>query len=312
MDADRFDAIARALTTGLHRRTLVAALGTTLAPLLGAPDATAHELAAKCKKLKGDKKKNCLKKAKKHKAQHASQGSPPTSTVSSSCGDGMRNGGETDVDCGGPCPPCADGKACIVQNDCQSRVCTNNLCRAPTCNDGVKNGNETDVDCGGGTCPDCAYGQSCAVDADCEVPQFGTSACCENICAECCDHTDCKFCDEFNQCTFSERVCENRTCRGCSSATAPATNWCALTTTAHGCGIVDPDRGTPCHCIRTVDGDRVCTWGSFDEAVCSGCTSDADCPSNHVCVNADGCCQVFDAGSPVPLPRTLCVYESCQ
>ena len=30
------------------------------------------------------------------------------------CTDGVKNGTETDVDCGGACSPCADGKACAV------------------------------------------------------------------------------------------------------------------------------------------------------------------------------------------------------
>ncbi len=55
-------------------------------------------------------------------------GAPPTPT----CDDGIQNGNETGVDCGGPdCAPCPE----------------------PTCDDGIQNGNETGVDCGG---PDCA------------------------------------------------------------------------------------------------------------------------------------------------------------
>ncbi len=50
------------------------------------------------------------------------------------CTDGIQNGGETDIDCGGPdCDPC------------------------PTCNDGMQNGDETGVDCGG-SCPPCGGG----------------------------------------------------------------------------------------------------------------------------------------------------------
>ncbi|MCI5221238.1 MAG: hypothetical protein D3924_00790, partial [Candidatus Electrothrix sp. AR4] len=44
----------------------------------------------------------------------------------SSCSDGIQNGDETGVDCGGSCP-----------NACSS------------CSDGVQNGDETDIDCGG-------------------------------------------------------------------------------------------------------------------------------------------------------------------
>jgi hypothetical protein len=45
------------------------------------------------------------------------------------CDDGIKNGNETGIDCGGPCIPCGQ-----------------------TCNNGVKDGDETGVDCGG-SCP---------------------------------------------------------------------------------------------------------------------------------------------------------------
>jgi len=47
-----------------------------------------------------------------------------------SCFDGIQNGNETGVDCGGDCTPCA------------------------TCDDGIKNGDETGIDCGG-SCEPC-------------------------------------------------------------------------------------------------------------------------------------------------------------
>jgi hypothetical protein len=311
MDADRFDALARTLTPGSRRSflgTLSAVAGSALAPLLARNDAAAHDLSKNCKKKSGDAKKKCKKKAEKHASQHAAEAPPPASAVPTSCSDNVRNGGETDIDCGGPCPPCADGQSCLTQNDCQSRVCTNNVCRVPTCSDGVKNGNETDIDCGGGACPDCAYGQSCAVDADCEVPQFGSSACCDNVCAECCDHADCLVCDPSDptNCNFHEDVCENRTCRDCDNATAPATNWCTKTASQR-CGFPDPsDEIFPCYCIRKVGGGNVCTWGAHDE--CQPCGSDNDCGSNHVCVNADGCCPRVDDETPA----TTCVFDGCQ
>jgi GH25 family lysozyme M1 (1,4-beta-N-acetylmuramidase)/predicted alpha/beta superfamily hydrolase len=49
--------------------------------------------------------------------------------VASSCVDGVKNGKETGVDCGGSaCPACASGSTCIVSRDCQSHVCLGNLC----------------------------------------------------------------------------------------------------------------------------------------------------------------------------------------
>lgn len=96
------------------------------------------------------------------------EASDATDTVGSTCTDGIKNGNETDVDCGGPdCLPCADGRDCVSARDCASAVCgTSKKCAAPTCTDGVKNGTETDIDCGG-TCPPCMAGQHCAAHADC-------------------------------------------------------------------------------------------------------------------------------------------------
>lgn len=55
--------------------------------------------------------------------------------VGPTCTDGVQNGSETGVDCGGP-----DCAAC------------------PTCNDGIQNGSETGVDCGGPDCAPCGGG----------------------------------------------------------------------------------------------------------------------------------------------------------
>lgn len=39
------------------------------------------------------------------------------------CHDGVRDGDETDVDCGGSCGPCATGKTCTAATDCNSKLC---------------------------------------------------------------------------------------------------------------------------------------------------------------------------------------------
>lgn len=48
--------------------------------------------------------------------------------VVDACSDGIKNGNETDIDCGGSCEKCADNKLCSVNNDCQSNNCVNNTC----------------------------------------------------------------------------------------------------------------------------------------------------------------------------------------
>jgi hypothetical protein len=48
------------------------------------------------------------------------------------CTDKLKNGGETDVDCGGPsCPKCGNGQDCIEDKDCQSGLCENGKCVSP-------------------------------------------------------------------------------------------------------------------------------------------------------------------------------------
>ena len=102
---------------------------------------------------------------------------PPT------CTDAVRNGTETDTDCGGgTCPSCAIGKTCNFGTDCSSGYCDKtNKCGIPpaTCTDSKQNGTETDVDCGGGTCPKCINGKKCIVSADC------VSANCDSITKTC-------------------------------------------------------------------------------------------------------------------------------
>jgi hypothetical protein len=82
--------------------------------------------------------------------------------------DGVKNGAETDVDCGGTGnPKCADTLACVERADCQSDVCTGSKCAPAVCNDGAKNGTETDIDCGGAGCPRCADLKTCVAAGDC-------------------------------------------------------------------------------------------------------------------------------------------------
>jgi hypothetical protein len=89
-----------------------------------------------------------------------------TFSLPAACANGVKNTGETDVDCGGTsCVPCDEGKSCSLARDCWSGTCTGGKCQ-PTCSDGIKNGSESDVDCGG-SCGDCVDGLSCATSGDC-------------------------------------------------------------------------------------------------------------------------------------------------
>ena len=85
MDGTQFDALARFVGVPTTRRLAVRSftggtLGAALALLGLAPgpeETAAHDTRKKCRKLKGRKKKACLKKARKHAARHAGENQPP-------------------------------------------------------------------------------------------------------------------------------------------------------------------------------------------------------------------------------------------
>ena len=92
------------------------------------------------------------------------------------CEDGKQNQGETDIDCGGPCKPCAPGDGCVKAGDCEDGVCLNNECKVAGCFDGVHNQDEVDIDCGG-ICKACTLGLMCGSDADCLTSQCEDGFC---------------------------------------------------------------------------------------------------------------------------------------
>ena len=164
MDTDRFDSLTRSLSTSRSRRgALTALLGGTLG-LLGLSETDAR-------KRKGEKKKK--------------GGSPPGPT----CSDGIQNGGESDVDCGGPCARCANGKRCFngAQNnrdDCASAACSPfGYCFACTEHSQCPGNQYESCGCRNGACVGVTYIQreSCgacpANTGSCEAAGVGLVAC---------------------------------------------------------------------------------------------------------------------------------------
>lgn len=94
------------------------------------------------------------------------------------CTDMIKNGMESDTDCGGTCNLCANGKHCNSAADCVSSSCSGTFCQ-PSCTDLMKNQDETDTDCGGTSCGGCDLGKTCAAGADCLSGVCGPG----NVCA---------------------------------------------------------------------------------------------------------------------------------
>ncbi|MBN1606379.1 MAG: hypothetical protein JW940_07080 [Polyangiaceae bacterium] len=113
------------------------------------------------------------------------------------CNDRIKNGDETDVDCGGPsCKQCVIGERCRTSSDCASGDCSGEICREPHCSNLMQDQDEEAVDCGGMDCWPCAGNDECAngkrdeneTDVDCGGP----SGCdrCRNG-SRCKSHDDC-------------------------------------------------------------------------------------------------------------------------
>jgi hypothetical protein len=202
------------------------------------------------------------------------------------CLDGVRNAGETDIDCGGPCKVCSIGGRCFVAGDCVSSLCFGGRCMS-LCSDGVMNGSETGVDCGGATraappymeaCAACAQGVGCVADADCAAGVCSGGKCGP---ATCRDHvknageTDvdcggpCGVCPEGGRC-FVGRDCGTSTCFGGRCMSLCSDNVTNGPETALDCG-----GGTRASGLYE-DACAPCPLGL-------ACTGNEDC-SSHLCL----------------------------
>lgn len=203
MDGKRFDAIAQSLAYSRDRRGMVRLL--TGSALGGLVLAGTSEADAKRKKKK--KVTLCLNgqtiKVKKNKQndlldQGATLGECPVSPPppANTCSDGIQNGKETDVDCGGgSCPRCGVGKKCTSRNDCQTALCV------------------------GGVCKSCVNGGDCGLDTD------GSSNC---ACRDSRNVPGMRYCSNLNGGTsFPGDSCNNCTAsQGCTAVDNGANSEC--------------------------------------------------------------------------------------
>jgi cysteine-rich repeat protein len=106
------------------------------------------------------------------------------------CDDDVHNGDETDMDCGGSCPPCAVGDTCEAPPDCAPNVCLDDECALPTCGDGITtppelcdDDNSIDADgCDSDCRPTCGNGEIDGTEA-CDDGDFASADGCSASCA---------------------------------------------------------------------------------------------------------------------------------
>lgn len=254
------------------------------------------------------------------------------------CSNGVANQYESDVDCGGACAPCADGKRCVRPTDCLVKGCLRGVCSH--CGNGVLDRDEEGEDCGGADC----FGCPCF-----SGPATCASGCCQRIsCRDksCCDgqrdnaetDVDCGG-PKCGPCGFGQACKVDSDCM----ETIPPLGPVALTCVAGRCGCgaglrhlvgggceCDPQTCWTC-CSGKGCGppDTLQRYCGRKGELCSpcnngACTTDGDCvpfcgvPWCNGCCDGMACIGNSDAhcgprwgGCKTCPPGTHCVNEVC-
>ena len=234
--------------------------------------------------------------------------------------DGVKNGTETDTDCGGPsAKKCGDLRTCNDGNDCTSGVCADTgsgkQCQPATNKDGVKNGTETDVDCGGEgptNAPKCDTGKDCKLRTDC-TSDLCTGGKCADVGAACmdtildgketdvdCGGPDCPRCADLKSCKTADD-CTSSVCTGGKCQVPTKTDGVKNgTETDVDCGGGAPTNAPKCAKNKSclVDGD----------CQSDGCDYNKKCALRRSCTGHYGgdTCGLGGAGG-----RGAAQWESC-
>lgn len=243
------------------------------------------------------------------------------------CQDGLRNGGETDTDCGGPrCGGCRTGQTCFEANDCRSGVCEGGTCQAASCTDSVRNGNETDRDCGG-SCRPCRDSRACERPDDCT-----SGVCLLDVCApaSCSDGVvnggesdvdcggSCEPCDVGASCSRAQD-CTSRACRG-DRCRAPSCDDVVRNGTEADvdCGGSCPRCGPGLGCTIDAEcttgwcnGSGVCAVRTCDDGLRNGLELDVDCGGPCGLCDVDQRCASSDDCTSSSCVGGFCAPPSC-
>ncbi len=127
--------------------------------------------------------------------------------VPTECTDGVENGAETDIDCGGPvCANCLVGQDCMSADDCQSGVCSGALCVSCDTDTDCAAGKfcgTTDVGTFGVCSPIQAIGSTCSLPSQCASGYCVDGFCCNSACGGAC-----QACSESQKVVGTNGICD--------------------------------------------------------------------------------------------------------
>jgi hypothetical protein len=201
MDGSHFDTLTRSLSTAGSRRRALGGLLTGVFGVLGwqgQDDAAAHDLKATCKKKSGKAKKKCLKKARKHKAEHASETPPTDLTCTPDCAGKLCGSNGCGGSCGScsACKQCSSGGRCVTSPDFTAcgggKQCSGGVCATPP---GCENA------------AGCIHGNMCC-SGSCTCPAFDADGFCSPVAP-----ADCTLSGTGQPCSF-DKDCGNGNCVG--------------------------------------------------------------------------------------------------
>jgi formylglycine-generating enzyme required for sulfatase activity len=192
--------------------------------------------------------------------------------ASTTCMSQLKDGLESDIDCGGTgngCARCPLGKACSIDGDCAlGAQCMNKICSL--CQDKMTNGDESDTDCGGKACGACTVGKRCTAGTDCT-----SGTCTNNACAcpkdmtivslatggaYCIDASEVTKGQYFQFITANVSVATqtNTACKAANTTFIPRGAW-PPASAPDPPGIVF-SMGLPVHYVDWCDAAAYCTW----------------------------------------------------
>ncbi len=245
----------------------------------------------------------------------------------SSCTNGVQDGTESAVDCGGICPGCDNGEDCNAFDDCLSLYCAAGTCApcatTPNCADAA--GTYCDTTVMGGTCtPVKAGGTSCSGNDQCASTFCTDSVCCNVACNGTCESClgaqteggQTGTCSPVTGTTDPSDECGAQVCNGVNACVdlcgfepvppggmcpAACTGGCAAGTCTIDCSVTNCNAAVTCPagfaCNIVCNGNSQCQNGVFACPANYGCN--VSCAGNQGCrdltvnCSATGACDLL-------------------